>query len=412
MTDTPDPAREAAPRRILYCEVCEDGSAGGSHQILFDTVRLLDRRRYEPVVVFYESNRFVEPLRDQGVEVHVWAEERAAERAAVASGSFSGKVFGVLGAIRRRRRLLVDERIDLVHLNNSPVMGLDDWLPAAKSLRLPCITNVMGAPYALPDRGHHRLLVRRFDRLVCISEHVHREMRAGGYPESQLERVQVGIDVDAFVARARRDPAAVRRELGVAADTMLVALVGNLQPWKGHDVVVSALEGMDPALRRRLRVLFIGAIRDEDRDHVNVLRDRIGKAQLEDVVAFLGSRNDVPDLLRAADVQLHASTFPEPFGLVLVEGLAVGKPVVAASRGGPCEVISPETGLLFDPADPEALESALARLLADPALRARLGAAGPARARLFDAHRTAEAVQDLYDRLLATTHPAPEPAGR
>lgn len=412
MTDTPTAVRTTTPRRILYCEVCEDGSAGGSHQILFDTVRLLDRSRYEPVVVFYEENRFVEPLRELGIAVHVWAEERAAERAATASGSFSSKVFGLLGAIRRRRRLLVDARIDLVHLNNSPVMGLDDWLPAAKSLRLPCITNVMGAPYALPGRGHHRLLVRRFDRLVCISEHVYREMRAGGYPDSQLERVQVGIDVEAFVARARRDPAEVRRELGVGPDTMLVALVGNLQPWKGHDVVVAALEGMDPAVRSRLRVLFIGAIRDEDRDHVNVLRDRIDKAQLDDVVQFLGSRTDVPDLLRAADVQLHASTFPEPFGLVLVEGLALGKPVVAASMGGPCEVISPETGLLFDPADPEALESALARLLADPALRARLGAAGPARARLFDAHRTADAMQDLYGRLLESTDGLPERAGR
>jgi glycosyltransferase involved in cell wall biosynthesis len=390
----------AAPRRrILYCEVCEDGSAGGSHQILFDAARLLDRARFEPVVVFYEENRFVEPLRALGIPVHVWSAERRAERAAYA-GSPLRKLRGLAGAILRRRRLLARERIDLVHLNNSPMLGLDDWLPAAKSLGLPCVTSVMGQPYERPTRPHHRFLVGHYDRLVCISEHVREELLRGGYPPEQLAYVQVGIDVDAFVARAKRDPAELRRELGVADDVLLVALVGNLQPWKGHDGVVTALAGLEPAVRAQLRVLFVGAIRAEDRERVAGLEQRIRQAGLERVVSLLGSRADVPDLLRAADVQLHASTFPEPFGLVLVEGLALGKPVLAAKLGGPCEVLSPETGRLFDPREPDELAALLQELLADPDLRKRLGAAGPERARRFDAHHTAAALQRLYDELL------------
>jgi glycosyltransferase involved in cell wall biosynthesis len=136
---------------------------------------------------------------------------------------------------------------------------------------------------------------------------------------------------------------------------------------------------------------------------VTALKERICKGDFEQTVSFLGSRMDVPDLLRASDVQLHASTFPEPFGLVLVEGLALGKPVVAASIGGPCEVISPDTGRLFDPSDPEALEAALLALQSDPQLRERLGAAGPARARLFDARHAADAMQRLYDELLGAS---------
>jgi len=393
-------------RRLLYCEFCEDGSAGGSHQILYDTVRLLDPERYEAVVVFYEENRFVAPLREQGVTVYVWDAERRIEREAVVR-SFLGKVFGLLGAIRRRRRLLRDESIDLVHLNNSPVMGLDDWLPAAKSLGLPCVANVMGRPYAPPSRPHHRILASRYGRLVCISRFVHDQILAGGYPPEKVARVVVGIDVDAFVARARRDPAKVRAELGVPPDVMLVALLGNLQPWKGHDAVVTALEEMAPELRRRIHMLFIGAIREQDGEHVSALRDRIRKGDFEETVQFLGSRTDVPDLLRAADVQLHASTTPEPFGLVLVEGLALGIPVVAASLGGPCEVISPETGRLFDPANPRELEVVLAELIEDPDLRARLGAAGPEQARRFDARQTAEGVQTVYDELLGFAQDIP-----
>lgn len=397
---------KAARYRILHCEFCEDGSTGGSHQALFDTARLVDYERFQPVVVFYEENRFVGSLRELGIEVHVWKREREIERAPHDAGRRLGQLASVIGAVRRRVRLLRESRIDLVHLNNTAAVGFDDWLPAARWLGLPCVTTVMGIPYEFPTAPLQRVLTRRFDRVIAISDHVLESLRRGGYPEPMLTKVNLGIDLEAFTGAVRAPAARVRESLGIPADRMLVVMVGNLREWKGHAGVVSALEQMSPELRSRLHVAFVGVARPDDVAHQQRLMARLARAGADREVSWLGGRTDVPDLLNAADVALHASTLPEPFGLVLVEALALGKPLIAARRGGPVEVVTPDTGILFDPDDPLELVEALERLLESPDLRKAMGAAAKLRAGRFTAQRMTDGMQRVWEELLAGHAPA------
>ncbi len=391
----------AGPRRVLFCEVCEDGTVGGSHQILFDLVRALDPARWTPVVVFYQENRFAAALRAEGVPVHVWEAERARERRPFPGGRRPAKLMASFGAIARRARLLRRERIDLVHLNNSPFLGYDDWLPAARLLRIPCITWAVGEPYALPAETLRRRMVADWDRVVAISEHIAAQLRAGGFPEERLHTIVSGIDVAEFTARVKRDRAAVRGELGVGDDEVLVLMVGNLRAWKGQACVVEALRLLAPAVGARVRLAFAGAARPEDADYVAGLEAAVEKDGLAGRVAFLGPRRDVPDLMNAADVAVHASTFPEPFGLVLVEALALGKPLVAARRGGPLEILRGGTGFLHDPERPAELAAILTHLVQDPKLRQDVSERARARAAELDTRRSAPRVQDLYDEVLA-----------
>lgn len=387
--------------RILHCEFCEDGTTGGSHQVLLDTVRLVDRQRFEPVVVFYEDNRFVAPIRELGIPVHVWKRERELERAPHEQRRRVGQLASVIGAVRRRVRLLREERIDLVNLNNTPAVGFDDWLPAALWLRVPCVVTVAGRPYEVPSAPLRRALTRRFDRLIAASDHVYECLRRGGYPESMLAKVVNGIDLEGFTDRVRVPAAQMRESLGIPEGRLLVVMVANLAEWKGHSAVVSALEQMSPETRRRLHVAFVGAARPADQAHAQGLLARLERAGASQDVSWLGGRTDVPDLLNAADVALHASTFPEPFGLVLVEALALGKPLIAARRGGPLEVVTPETGILFDPDDPGELVEALERLLEDPDLRKAMGVAARERAQHFTARRMSDGMQRQWEELLA-----------
>jgi glycosyltransferase involved in cell wall biosynthesis len=395
----------ANQHRILFCEFCEDGTVGGSHQVLFDTIRFVDRSRFEPVVVFYQDNRFVVPLRELGVRVHVWERERRIEREPHESGRPIGKLLSALGAVRRRVRLLRDERIDLVHLNNTPGVGYDDWLPAALWLRLPCISVVMGSPYRFPSAPLRRVLTRRFDRLVAVSENVEQSLLRGGYPAPMLARVDNGIDIEGFVARVRIPAERMRQSLGVPPDRMLVVMVANLREWKGHSIVVAALARMAPELRKRLHVAFVGAARPEDEAYRRGLVEELERTGAADVVSWLGERTDVPDVLAAADVALHASTFPEPFGLVLIEALALGKPLVAARRGGPLEIVTPQTGILFDPDDPLELIEALERLLEQPELRRAMGNAARKRANRYTAQRMSHEMEALWEELIAARRP-------
>jgi glycosyltransferase involved in cell wall biosynthesis len=385
--------------RVLLVESNEDGTVGGSYQAQFDLARLLGGAGFEPVVLFNQDNLFIARLRALGIEVHVFEAERALERAAYRSGRRTRKFPEMGRAILRRRRFLQTQRIDLLHLNNHPSFTCYDWLPAARLAGIPCVVNAMGD--AEDDRLVSRALMRRYDRVIAISEFMRRRMREMGIPDRRITTVYLGLDAKAYRGRVRRLPSEVRQELGVPADRVLVVMVGNVKQWKGQHVVLEALAGLPGDLRERLTVLFVGATAPLGESYADSLRETVRREGLEEVARFVGSRQDVPDLVNAADICLHASVMPEPFGLVVLEAMALGRPMIAARIGGPAEILTPESGLLFDPARPAELTSALSRLATDRVLRERIGQAALRRVEEFSLERNVAGNIQVYRELLS-----------
>lgn len=395
-------ARTRAPgttrRRVALVEMNEDFTVGGSYQALYDLARTCDRTRFEPVAVFYQDNAFVARLRAIGVETHVLEPLRAAEHRAHRSGGIAAKLAVRFTAVAARRRWLREHRIDLLHLNNSPRVGGDDWLPASWLAGVPCITYAMGDCDGA--RGLvQRWLFRRFRRVVAISRHVRDAMAAHGVPRDRIDLVYLGVDGDALRARVTRPRAAVRRELGAGDDTVLAVMVGNIREWKGQHVVLDALARLAPDVRDRLRVAFVGAPIPGD-GYGERLQRMVAEHGLAPHVAFLGSRSDVPELFHAADLAIHASTIPEPLGLVVIEAMALGRPVIAAHDGGPPEMLTPETGLVFDTREPAQLAAHLTTLVADAGYREALGRAAPARAAEFSVEANATGIERVWSQLL------------
>lgn len=391
------------PRRVLLVEINEDGTVGGSHQCLYDLAVRLDRERFVPVALFYQANRFAERLREAGVEVHTWDRERALEH----RRRFTGGPLGIatsagkaIPAVLRRLRFLRRQRIDLVHLNNSPTIGFEDWLPAARLARIPILSHMRG-PYHPPARAASRRLAAGFDAVVAISDFVAESCVRGGLPRSQIRVIHDGIDLERWSPRGDEERLRVRAGAGVPEDAMLIVHVGLLRSWKGQDVALAALAALSPELRKKVRLWLVGEASPDAADYAEGLRRFVREHDLGDTVAFLGFRDDVPRLMGAADVLLHSSTAPEPFGLVVVEGLALGKPVIASRGGGPSEILRPGEGMLFDAGRPRELADLLDSLASSPELRERIGRRGHERARAFDVSRTVERVTALWDGILA-----------
>jgi glycosyltransferase involved in cell wall biosynthesis len=120
-------------------------------------------------------------------------------------------------------------------------------------------------------------------------------------------------------------------------------------------------------------------------------------------VHFLGARGDVPDLMNAADVVIHASTVAEPFGLVVVEAMALGRPVIASKLGGPGEIVAPGTGWTFDPTEPRQLARCIEEALGDPARAREVGRAAIERANAFSIEATVAGVERVYTEVLGAS---------
>ena len=159
-----------------------------------------------------------------------------------------------------------------------------------------------------------------------------------------------------------------------ATDDMLrVALVGSLEPWKGHELFFEAARIV---IKERSNVKFfvVGGEGLSTRGRTEELKETARKLGLGEHIVFLGHRLDVYRVAKTMHVVVHASLTPEPFGNVIVEAMLLGRAVVAADEGGPREIITHGTdGLLVSPRDPSALAEAVARLLKDDDFRRFLG---------------------------------------
>jgi len=182
-------------------------------------------------------------------------------------------------------------------------------------------------------------------------------------------------------------------------DTFVVGMVGRIAEWKGQHVFLSAFARAFPEGQERA-VIVGSALFGED-DYADSLHALIQGLGIDGRVEFRGFRDAVADELARLDVLVHASVLPEPFGRVVVEGMAAGLPVVAPAAGGPLEIITDGVdGILYPPGDVAALAEALQRLASDGALRSRLGEAAERSAARYSPERAAARTAAFYREVL------------
>ncbi len=171
----------------------------------------------------------------------------------------------------------------------------------------------------------------------------------------------------------------MRAELNTPNDDVVIVQIGRMEPYKGHVLHLEALARLADVPGWSCWVAG-GVQRPHEQAYLNELKAQAARAGLAGRVQFLGERRDVERLLGAADIFCQPNVRGEPFGLVFVEALYAGLPVVSTALGGALEIIDETCGRLSPPGDAATLAGNLRRLIADPALRAKLGGNGPARA--------------------------------
>jgi len=292
----------------------------------------------------------------------------------------------LLGLVKTLRR----RGVDVVHSHDFMIAVYG--AAAAALLRRPHVITMHGGRY-FAGRWSRRVALRWATRRSAGAVAVSAALQADLASVLRLPRDTIRV-LHNGIRPVVGSPDGVRRELGIGDEEPLIVAIGNLYPVKGHIVLLQALRTLlDRPGLARCHVAIAG--RGEEND---TLRAYAAAQGFADRVHLLGYREDVADLLAAADVFALPSR-SEGVPLALLEAMFAGKGIAASAVGGVPEVVTPEReALLVPPDDPASLASALARLLDDSALRYRLGHAARARA---DRAFTVETMVDGYLHLYA-----------
>ena len=380
----------APPLRVLV--VMPLASAlGGGEQMLRALLRHGRGQGVEWIVVFLRAGPMADEARALGLEVHVIEAGRLRDVVRRARAVWR------IAALARRRRA------DL--LLGWMVAGQLTAGPAAVLAGLPCVWYQVGTPR--PDWLDRLATLWPAEGLLVLSRACARA-QARVWPRWRQWLVHPGVSLDAFDPATLPSPAEARRRLGIPPGGPVVGMVARLQRWKGVHVLIEAMAEVRAA-RPDARAVIVGGPHETEPEYPAELEARVRTLGLGDAVRFAGHQANVPEWMQAMDVVVHASD-REPFGIVVLEAMALGKPVVAGAEGGPAEIITDfDHGLLVPFGNAAALARAIARFLDDAWFASRAGAAARRRAAEFDdRHYAANVIAALRESVRWASGGRPE----
>lgn len=386
------------PRKVLFVHTTSE--VGGSDVSLAQIVERLDPARYRAVVALPSDGPLVARLEAAGAEVAVLPRMRkltsrkgTAGLAAFAAGYPLG-VASLAALIRRTNS-------DLVHTNT--IHNLYGWA-AARLTGRPHVWHVREIVWqSAALRRVERALALGFScRVIVTSAAVGRMFERDGVMPARVVTVANGVDTGRFTTGTS---GRVRADFGIPDASPIVGAASRLDVWKGLEDFIDAAALVHRA-RPDVRFVIAGGAIEGLEAYARDLRARASLRGLDGVMIFAGWKYgpaEMPEFFRSIDVFVLPSREPEPFGLVVLEAMASGRPVIATAHGGPLEIVRDgETGVLVEPGRADALATAVSAMIADPVRARALGEAGRARAvSVYGIERTAERLQLLYDEVLS-----------
>ncbi|NDJ74875.1 MAG: glycosyltransferase family 4 protein [Chloroflexi bacterium] len=369
---------------------------GGGESVQLNLMRALDTERFALHLVCPRDGQWPQAAREAGARVHLLPYRGA-------TMWFWPAIWKRFPMVGQLTQLLCDEHIDVIH---SDYHSLPFAVGAAQRLgNIPVIWNAMG--WWFPARPWQLdFFEQQVSQIIAITRAV-RDRWLGDDPFMSPNLIEVlvpGVDPDHFHPGVDGSP--VREKLGIGPDVPLVGMIARFQEVKGHDV----FQAMAKLIHREFPQAHFavagenvfGVSKDEAYKN-SILTAAREDPVLSEKLSYLGFWPDAREVIAAADVMVCPSRF-ESLGMVHLESMAMGCPVVSMNNGGPAEtVIHGQTGFLVAPGDPEALAERVLALLRDPGMRSRLGKAGRAHVLAgFTAAGYARQIEQVIDRLLET----------
>jgi glycosyltransferase involved in cell wall biosynthesis len=355
---------------------------GGSENMLWTFLRHVDKRRIEPLVIFLQHGPFAREVAALGIRTIVLPAGRLRQ----------GRT--TIRTVTSLARLFRRERPDLI-LN---WMGKSQLYAAPAAMLAAMSDRLVWWQHGVPT-GHwlDRLATLLPTKAVGCSSHAAAQAQEQLRPRRTTYVVHPGIDPPSVSADERLT---LRSSLAISDGTAVLGIVGRLQPWKGQDRFVKALAELI-RLGHDVHGLIVGGnAYDLSPEYEQDVQRLARELKVASHLSFTGQVDEALPYISLMDVLVNASA-PEPFGLVLIEAMGLGIPVVAVNTGGPAEIVdSGRSGLLVARSTPELIAQALERLIRDAELREQMGQGARERfLSCFTAARMVDSLEHMLEEL-------------
>ncbi len=341
-------------RKIKLLTISATCERGGSDINLLRLLRSLDKNEYDILHLVPYPGSLMDEFSNAGVRL--MAVDMPRMRLFKNPLKYITVLLKFFPTVFKIKKIIVCNQIDLIC--TSSMVNLYGAL-AAKLTHRPHILIAVEYLPVLSPFTHYFLLLS--DKIICCSDMVSRMFKKSGkvlvkYP---------GVDLNEFSPHV--DSRAVKEELGISGN--LVSMVTRLDKWKGVETFIRAAKYVEHEAKF---IIFAELVLGKEK-YLNKLENMIKQLRLDGRV-FIRITRCTPEVIAASDIIVHASLRPEPFGLIVIESMATGKPVIASKLGGPLEIISDGAdGLLVESANPQILALAISGLLKNPKVASEMG---------------------------------------
>lgn len=370
------------------------GTAGGSDTCLYLLLKYLDQSKHEIFLLYKDRSKFVDDLESKGINlIQIYNETKKTDIRGnddIIILKRSGKLRTFVGGLKRlysnRNKIklvmdIIDEyKIDVVH-GNHYLRGDRYALIAALLKRKVVVSHNRGL---YPPDIIDRLVAKKIDAMICMSNFSKNVYTDNGISDKNCKTIYDGIEIDD------------KNEKVEETDLIRIGCYGRLEGWKGQKTLVDAVE-LIVKKYNNLIVYLVGNGPSEDE-----LKERVREKGLEKHIEFTGHITNVKEHMNSCSIIVHTSIEPEPFGMVITEAMALGKPVIATNFGGPVEIIENErSGFLIPSNDPNILSEKIINLMENKEQRQKIGEGATERVReKFDVRKYARLIENEYQELL------------
>ena len=389
--------------RVLFFD--HTAALGGGEIALLNLVRHLNPQTIKSIVVLGAAGPLVERL---GPEIDTYTLPLPVGLATNRKDSLGlatlfqiRKILGGLSYILQLAKFIRSHKIDLVHTNSLKADIIGGI--ASRLAQCPVVWHVR-------DRIEMDYLpgpVVRVFRLLCrviptyVIANSAATLRTLHLGPDRPDGTDFGVNGRSAVVHDGTRTRSLSKERSRHLEVFRIALIGRISPWKGQHIFLQAAQSVAERFPN-VRFFVIGAALFDEHKYDEEIRQLPKKLGIENLVEFTGFCSDIEEVIEGLDLVVHASMTGEPFGQVIIEGMAAGKPVVATNGGGVPEIVEDgSTGILVPMGDVQAMADAICEILADPVRAREMGIRGHQRVENhFTVELTASKVETVFYEVL------------